>query len=230
MDGEPSDRMAALPEHSRNSKGGGVRWLGMDHSIDPATPEHSSAHSLPSRRERLRMFLRLKSQRHLLAASTGALAGLAAILSLALYDDDSRPDVVRLGTGMAGVEASNGASVGAQPVAAARVGGSGEAPAAPESHIGSGEASFYGSELAGNRTASGEIFDPARLTAAHRTLPLGSRVRVTNASNGEDVVVRINDRGPFHGNRVIDLSSAAARSIGLLRTGTARVSLALLLD
>ena len=167
------------------------------------------------------MFLRLKSQRQLLAVSTGALAGLAVILSLALYDDRKQPDAVRLGTGMASVEA--------QPIAAARTGG-GEAAAGSESPLGTGEASFYGGELAGNRTASGEIFDPARLTAAHRTLPLGSRVRVTNASNGEDVVVRINDRGPFHGNRVIDLSSAAARTIGLLRTGTARVSLALLLD
>ena len=161
------------------------------------------------------MFLKLKSQRQLLAASTAALAGLAVILSLALYDDRSQPNTVRLGTGMASVAARTG---------------SGEAPAGAESHIGTGEASYYGGELAGNRTASGEIFDPARLTAAHRTLPLGSRVRVTNASNGEDVVVKINDRGPFHGNRVIDLSSAAARSIGVLQTGTAKVSLALLLD
>ena len=93
-----------------------------------------------------------------------------------------------------------------------------------------GEASYYGSELAGNRTASGEVFDPNQLTAAHRTLPLGSEVRVTNPRNGESVVVRINDRGPFHGNRVIDLSTAAARQIGLIRSGTGRVNLALLLS
>ena len=93
-----------------------------------------------------------------------------------------------------------------------------------------GEASFYGNELAGNRTASGEIFDPQKLTAAHRTLPLGSKVRVTNPRNGKTVVVRINDRGPFHGNRVIDLSTAAARSIGLIRSGTGRVNLALLVN
>ena len=92
-----------------------------------------------------------------------------------------------------------------------------------------GEASYYGNELAGNPTASGEIFDPNRLTAAHRTLPLGSKVRVTNPQNGRSVVVRVNDRGPFHGNRVIDLSAAAARNIGLIQSGTERVKLALLL-
>ena len=94
----------------------------------------------------------------------------------------------------------------------------------------SGQASYYGDELAGSRTASGEVFEPERLTAAHRTLPLGSRVRVTNPRTSESVVVRINDRGPFHGNRVIDLSSAAARSIGLIRSGTGRVNLALLVQ
>lgn len=190
-----------------------------DTDEDPHSSGHDPAHHLPSRRERLRVLLRLKSQRQLLAMSTGALAGVAAILSFALIQNSNSPDIVRLGGGMASVEA--------QPIALAA---SDAAPAGDESHVGTGEASYYGRELAGNPTASGEIFDPARLTAAHRTLPLGSRVRVTNAGNGEDVVVRINDRGPFHGDRVIDLSSAAARSIGLLRTGTARVSLALLLD
>ena len=94
----------------------------------------------------------------------------------------------------------------------------------------SGVASYYGrgDGFAGRRTANGEVFNPARLTAAHRTLPMGSRVRVTNPRNGESVVVRINDRGPFHGNRVIDLSYAAAREIGLIRTGRGNVQLALL--
>ena len=96
--------------------------------------------------------------------------------------------------------------------------------------MGSGDASYYGNELAGNRTASGEIFDPGRLTAAHRTLPLGSEVRVTNPNNGRSVIVEINDRGPYHGNRVIDLSTAAARTIGLIRSGTGRVNLALLVS
>ena len=88
-----------------------------------------------------------------------------------------------------------------------------------------GRASYYGRELAGTPTASGEPFDPSALTAAHRTLPLGTRVRVTHARTGESVVVRVNDRGPFHGDRVIDVSRAAADAIGLTRAGTAEVEL-----
>nr|WP_120221546.1 septal ring lytic transglycosylase RlpA family protein [Sphingopyxis sp. FD7] len=100
----------------------------------------------------------------------------------------------------------------------------------PETEIDGGVASYYGNELAGNRTASGERFDPGQLTAAHRTLPFGSMVRVTNIATGDSVVVRINDRGPFAHGRVIDVSHAAAREIGMHRSGTARVKLALLAD
>lgn len=92
--------------------------------------------------------------------------------------------------------------------------------------IGSGIASYYGRELAGARTASGARFDPGALTAAHRTLPFGTRVQVTNAATGDSVIVTINDRGPFHGNRLIDLSEAAAREIGIARMGSGRVQLA----
>ncbi|HEX8442753.1 MAG TPA: septal ring lytic transglycosylase RlpA family protein [Allosphingosinicella sp.] len=92
------------------------------------------------------------------------------------------------------------------------------------------EASYYGDGFAGRPTASGEIFDPALLTAAHRTLPLGSLVRVTEVSSGRTVVVRINDRGPFHGDRAIDLSTAAAHQIGLLERGTGNVTLHLIGD
>ncbi|MBU0824491.1 MAG: septal ring lytic transglycosylase RlpA family protein [Alphaproteobacteria bacterium] len=99
-----------------------------------------------------------------------------------------------------------------------------------ETEIGGGIASYYGRELAGNRTASGERFDPGQLTAAHRTLPFGSMVRVTNTANGDSVIVRINDRGPFAHGRVIDISHAAAREIGMHRSGTARVRMALLDD
>jgi rare lipoprotein A len=95
-------------------------------------------------------------------------------------------------------------------------------------HIGDGEASYYGKELAGNRTASGERFNPAALTAAHRTLPLGSKIRVTNKGNGRSVVVRINDRGPFTKHRLIDVSYAAAQRIQMVQAGTARVRLELL--
>ena len=76
-------------------------------------------------------------------------------------------------------------------------------------------ASYYGQELAGRRTASGERFNPSGMTAAHRTLRFGTRVRVTNTRNGRSVVVRINDRGPFVKGRSIDLSSGAARAIGM---------------
>ncbi|WP_324827069.1 septal ring lytic transglycosylase RlpA family protein [Qipengyuania zhejiangensis] len=94
--------------------------------------------------------------------------------------------------------------------------------------LGSGNASFYGRKFNGRRTASGERFDMNQLTAAHRTLPFGSLVRVTNPSNGREVVVRINDRGPFHGNRVIDVSRAAATQLGLIQRGHGHVELALL--
>jgi rare lipoprotein A len=93
--------------------------------------------------------------------------------------------------------------------------------------IGQGTASFYGSELAGNRTASGERFNPHGLTAAHRTLPLGTKLRVTNVANGRSVIVRVNDRGPFVGRRVIDVSLGAAREIQMVRSGTAQVRLEL---
>ena len=96
--------------------------------------------------------------------------------------------------------------------------------------LGTGVASYYGKRFAGRPTASGEIFNPGQMTAAHRTLPFGSKVRVTNMSNGDSVVVRINDRGPFSRGRVIDVSHAAAREIGMQRSGTARVKLALLAD
>jgi rare lipoprotein A len=96
------------------------------------------------------------------------------------------------------------------------------------SDLGTGMASYYGNELAGNRTASGEIFNPSALTAAHRSIAFGTRIRVTNLRNGQDVVVRVNDRGPFIKSRVIDLSYAAAKEIGLNHTGTGRVKLELL--
>ena len=96
------------------------------------------------------------------------------------------------------------------------------------SHIGDGMASYYGSEFAGSRTASGERFDPAGLTAAHRSLAFHSRVVVTNLTNGKEVVVRVNDRGPWGKGRIIDISHAAAREIGMDRSGTARVKLELL--
>ena len=91
-----------------------------------------------------------------------------------------------------------------------------------------GVASYYGKKFHGRRTASGESFDMNAMTAAHRTLPFGSKVRVTNSRTGKSVVVRINDRGPFHGKRVIDVSRAAATELGLIARGHGNVNLALL--
>jgi rare lipoprotein A len=91
-----------------------------------------------------------------------------------------------------------------------------------------GTASWYGPGFHGNRTSSGEIYDQYDLTAAHPTLPLGTRVSVTNLQNGREVEVRVNDRGPFVKSRAIDLSYAAARSLGLLGPGTAPVRIEVL--
>lgn len=86
-----------------------------------------------------------------------------------------------------------------------------------------GDASWYGEEFHGNQTASGERFDQHDFTAASRSFPLGTGILVTNLANGRSVVVRINDRGPFARGRVLDLSRAAARELGMVERGTARV-------
>lgn len=87
-----------------------------------------------------------------------------------------------------------------------------------------GEASYYADRFIGQRTASGERYDPDALTAAHRSLPFGTRVRVTRLSDGQSVVVRINDRGPFVQGRVIDVSHAAARQLDMMREGVVSVT------
>ncbi|CAM3451333.1 septal ring lytic transglycosylase RlpA family protein [Parendozoicomonas haliclonae] len=86
-----------------------------------------------------------------------------------------------------------------------------------------GTASWYGKKFHGYQTANGEIYDMYAMTAAHKTLPLPSYARVTNLENGQSVVVRVNDRGPFHGDRVIDLSWAAAKKLGYQDKGVAKV-------
>jgi rare lipoprotein A len=93
-------------------------------------------------------------------------------------------------------------------------------------HANSGQtgiASYYGSELHGRKTASGERFNQHHLTAAHRSAPFGTRYRVTNLSTQRSVVVRVNDRGPFVRGRIIDLSSSAAKAIGMHGRGVGRV-------
>jgi peptidoglycan lytic transglycosylase len=97
-----------------------------------------------------------------------------------------------------------------------------EAHAGKEQGSSFGVASFY---TEGTQTASGEKFDPHELTAASRTLPFGTRLRVTNVSNGHSVVVRINDRGPFVAGRAVDVSYSAAETLGMVERGTAKVKL-----
>jgi rare lipoprotein A len=96
-------------------------------------------------------------------------------------------------------------------------------PQADSHYRAEGLASWYGSDFHGRSTANGEIFDLNGITAAHPTLPLPSYVRVTNTSNGRSLIVRVNDRGPYHGNRIIDVSMRAARLLGFTDRGTAWV-------
>src|SRR5690606_1206077 len=86
-----------------------------------------------------------------------------------------------------------------------------------------GKASWYGKKFHGYHTSNGEIYDMYGMTAAHKTLPLPTYAKVTNLKNGKSIIVRINDRGPFHDDRVIDLSYAAASKLGILENGTADV-------
>ena len=88
-----------------------------------------------------------------------------------------------------------------------------------------GVASWYGKKFAGKRTASGKRFNPKEFTAAHRTYKFGTKLRIINLQNGKTVIVTITDRGPYSRGRIIDLSKAAARKIGMLKTGTTRVKI-----
>ena len=99
------------------------------------------------------------------------------------------------------------------------------APTAPAHHVQTGLASWYGRAWQGKRTASGERFDIRKLTAAHRHLPLNTRVRVTNLTNGRSVEVKINDRGPYAPQRVIDLSAEAAKQLDMTKKGLVPVKI-----
>ena len=102
------------------------------------------------------------------------------------------------------------------------------APAAPAAKSGDameGLAAVYSDKLNGRKTASGQVFSQSALTAAHPSLPFGTKVKVTNTKNNQSVTVRVNDRGPMQAGRVIDLSSAAAAKIGIRKTGMAPVKL-----
>ncbi len=116
-------------------------------------------------------------------------------------------------------------------VAALAVSGCGGGAGAPSSDAGSvqeGEASYYAHKYHGRTTANGEIYDETKMTAAHKTLPFGTRVRVTNLANGKKVVVRINDRGPFIKGRIIDLSYKAAGDLDYISRGVVKVRVEIL--
>lgn len=103
-------------------------------------------------------------------------------------------------------------------------------PAADYSYDETGIASWYGDDFHGLRTANGELYNKNELTAAHKTLPMPSLARVTNLENGRSIVVRVNDRGPFSGSRIIDMSQRAAQLLGFEQQGTARVRVQVLAD
>ncbi len=118
--------------------------------------------------------------------------------------------------------------VAAQPRAARPAPAPHGPPAVPGEYVEEGIASWYGDPFNGHRTSNGEIYDMYQFTAAHRTLPFGAVLRVTNLNNGKQTEVRVNDRGPFVGNRIIDLSLSAARAIDMIGPGTAQVRLEML--
>lgn len=118
--------------------------------------------------------------------------------------------------------AAAGAAVGAVPAEASSL----NQPKPGAKVAQSGKASWYGPRFHGKRTASGEVFNTNSMTAAHKSLPFGTRVKVTSRKTGKSVVVRINDRGPFVRGRIIDLSKASAKALGM--AGLSEVTLSLL--
>jgi rare lipoprotein A len=154
-----------------------------------------------------------------LACRIGAVVVIATSLSACAQSGGGADKFASLtGSRTAPVPAGRNASVAADrrdPVTASE-----RAARTPDAAY--GLASFYGH---GSDTASGEKFNPNELTAAHRTLPFGTRVRVTNVSNGRTVTVRINDRGPFVAGRVVDVSYSAANALGMVGRGVAPVKL-----
>ena len=156
----------------------------------------------------------IKSQRKLILA-TGL--GLAVLSSPVMAKEANNAKVVRTTVKVSKTSVSGQVKkVSYSPVSA------------KSTFSSSGVASYYGPGFHGRRTANGERFDMHAMTAAHRTLPFGTLVKVTNLSNGKSTVVRVNDRGPYVGNRVIDLSVAAAKEIGSTHSGTALVNLEVL--
>jgi rare lipoprotein A len=129
-------------------------------------------------------------------------------------------------TGTPAQPAAPKTSIGVQP-APSQPSTAKKSPAVPAKLPQTGEASWYGAQHQGKQTASGTIYDQSELTAAHPSLPFGSKIKVTNLANGKSVEVEITDRGPTAGNRIIDLSQAAAKALEMIESGTAMVRLEL---
>lgn len=119
----------------------------------------------------------------------------------------------------AGAAALSVAAAGAQTGAPAAAASAPAAAAAAAAATEDGRLAWYGKKFAGRKTASGEAFNPEALTMAHKTLPFGTLVKVTNPKNGKSVTLRVNDRGPTQADRVGDVSYAAARRLGMLKSG-----------
>ena len=117
------------------------------------------------------------------------------------------------------------AAAGAQTSTAAAPASEPAAPAAAAASNETGMLAWYGKKFAGRKTASGEAFNPESLTMAHKTLPFGTLVKVTNPKNGKSVTLRVNDRGPTQADRIGDVSYAAARKLGMVRSGVIEAEL-----
>ncbi len=164
----------------------------------------------------------LKPRKHLLATGVGLAMGLSLLSAPAVAKESTSKKV----TQVKAVPATK--TVGKTSVSRQVIKTSYSPSNVATKMAQSGVASYYGPGFHGRRTANGETFNMHAMTAAHRTLPFGTQVKVTNLANGKSAIVRVNDRGPYANGRIIDLSVAAAKQIGSTNSGTARVTLEVL--
>ena len=168
--------------------------------------------------------IRLNIRKQMLATGLGLVMGLSLVSTSVVAKETTSKKV----TQVKAVPATN--NVGKTSVSRQVIKTSYSPSSATTKIAQSGVASYYGPGFHGRRTANGEAFDMHAMTAAHRTLPFGTKVKVTNLANGKSAIVRVNDRGPYANGRIIDLSVAAAKQIGSTNSGTARVTLEVLND
>jgi rare lipoprotein A len=166
--------------------------------------------------------IRLNIRKQMLATGLGLVMGLSLVSTSVVAKETTSKKV----TQVKAVPATN--NVGKTSVSRQVIKTSYSPSSATTKIAQSGVASYYGPGFHGRRTANGEAFDMHAMTAAHRTLPFGTKVKVTNLANGKSAIVRVNDRGPYANGRIIDLSVAAAKQIGSTNSGTARVTLEVL--